>query len=625
MSSSTSSLLRATCCAIVAGIVGWSLATSAVAQPAATPPGLQALLERLQPKPAAAAVPKPGSLEPARVAITAEGYLRYLGAPPGHHFPVATVVAGDPAATAHNFLQENAAVLGMTRPPTAFRTVRTTVKPQRSYVRLQQTYDDLPVFGAQAIVQLDKAGGVESLASDIAHHLQPFDAGLISTTPQLSAVDTEARVQELFADEHLGVVVDTTAPELTVFDPEVLGSPGPVRLVWDLKALVEERPDLDERLLIDAHTGEAVRRYPLSHDARSRRIYDANNTSAEPGTLRRTEGGAPSAVADVNDAYDFLGDAYDFYNTEHGRDGIDGAGMVISATVRHCTGDPLDVCPYDNAYWSGQNNRLYFGDGWEVDDVAAHEYTHGVTGHESALVYENHSGALDESLADVWGEFVDLGNNAGTDTAAVRWEIGEDLAGGALRDMSDPPAFGDPDRLNHASFVAPVANPTRYNDYGGVHTNSGVNNKLCYLLTDGDTFNGQSVGGLGIGKVADLYYEAATNLLTSSADYTDLYHALRQAAANLGWSAAERNNLYRACLAVEIADSHAVYVDGSHVGAESGSAIFPFNTVTEGYSAAFPGDFLYIAAGSYNETLTFEKAIDVDVSASSVGPVIIGE
>ena len=32
-------------------------------------------------------------------------------------------------------------------------------------------------------------------------------------------------------------------------------------------------------------------------------------------------------------------------------------------------------------------------------------------------------------------------------------------------------------------------------DEGGVHTNSGVNNKTDYLITDGDTFNGQTVTG----------------------------------------------------------------------------------------------------------------------------------
>ena len=72
-----------------------------------------------------------------------------------------------------------------------------------------------------------------------------------------------------------------------------------------------------------------------------------------------------------------------------------------------------------------------------------------------------------------------------------------------------------------------------HGDNGGVHYNSGVNNKAVFLMVDGGTFNGQTVTGLGCDKIADIYYEAATNLLTSGSDYSDLYYALNQACINL--------------------------------------------------------------------------------------------
>ena len=52
-------------------------------------------------------------------------------------------------------------------------------------------------------------------------------------------------------------------------------------------------------------------------------------------------------------------------------------------------------------------------------------------------------------------------------------------------------------------------------------------------MTDGDTFNGKTVTGLGIPKVAKIYFEVQTNLLTSASDYNDLYGALQQACTNL--------------------------------------------------------------------------------------------
>jgi hypothetical protein len=58
-------------------------------------------------------------------------------------------------------------------------------------------------------------------------------------------------------------------------------------------------------------------------------------------------------------------------------------------------------------------------------------------------------------------------------------------------------------------------------------------------MTDGGGFNGKTVTGLGYAKVADLFYEVQTNLLTSAADYADLYDALLQACTNLGYSAGD--------------------------------------------------------------------------------------
>jgi len=60
-----------------------------------------------------------------------------------------------------------------------------------------------------------------------------------------------------------------------------------------------------------------------------------------------------------------------------------------------------------------------------------------------------------------------------------------------------------------------------------------VGNKAAYLLTDGDTFNGYTVASLGLTKVAKIYYEAQTNILTAGSNYLALGDALYQACVNL--------------------------------------------------------------------------------------------
>jgi Zn-dependent metalloprotease len=563
-------------------------------------------------------------LEPTRYTVGNDGYLHYLGAPPSYHFPVRSAVPGQPEVTARNFLREQATVFGVTSAAVDFGHLKTNRANNRRYVRFNQMYAGIPVFSAQVMIQLNSVDGVESVMSDIERNMKDLDDGTISIKPLISAGEASVKARNSFVTTAPGVELRTTPPRLTIYAPSVVGDKGSLRLVWDMEVTSEDTMVVNQRVLLDAHTGDVVRQYPLSHSALNRRIFDANNTTSDPGTLVRPEGGGPSGITDVDNAFNFLGDSFVFYRDNLGRDSIDGSGMTLSATVRHCI--PTKACPWRNARWNG--SRMYFGAGWAVDDLTGHELTHGVTQFESGLIYANDSGAINESFSDIFGEFIDLLNGQGNDTAAVRWIVGEDIPTGSLRNMRNPPARNHPDRLGSPLYIPKVADPDDTNDNGGVHKNSGVNNKLCYLLTDGDVFNGQTVSGMGILRVASLYYEVNTDLLTSGADWTDLYNALVQAAINLGWDTQERNNLYRACAAVEIASSQDIYVDRANFCSPQDGRRFcvvalggPFRKVINALNVARPGDALFIRSGSYNEILTFDKIM---VIKSYDGIVTIG-
>ena len=74
------------------------------------------------------------------------------------------------------------------------------------------------------------------------------------------------------------------------------------------------------------------------------------DTNATPNVNRRaaeyvrSEGDAASPVADVNQAYDYSGDTYDFFFTRFGRDSLDGAGLPLRSIVRYCPSTVL--CPF---------------------------------------------------------------------------------------------------------------------------------------------------------------------------------------------------------------------------------------------------------------------------------------
>jgi hypothetical protein len=93
--------------------------------------------------------------------------------------------------------------------------------------------------------------------------------------------------------------------------------------------------------------------------------------------------------------------------------------------------------------------------------------------------------------------------------------------------MADPPSMGQPDRMSSSFWYAGSS------DNGGVHTNSGVANKTAFLMQDGGTFNGRTITGLKRSKAIAIWYEVATNLLTTGSDHRDLASVLPQACRNL--------------------------------------------------------------------------------------------
>ncbi len=237
-----------------------------------------------------------------------------------------------------------------------------------------------------------------------------------------------------------------------------------------------------------------------------RTIYDSKQTQNLPGTLVRAEGQPPVADKAVNEAYDGLGDTFDFYLAAYHRNSIDNAGLPLDASVHFGQ-------KYDNAFWNGQ--QMVFGDGDGVlfnaftasVDVIGHELTHGVTGSEANLRYQGQSGALNESISDVFGSLVKQFAAKPKQTAAqADWLIGAGLLasgihGVALRSMKAPgtayddPTLGkDPQPADMDHYVDTAQ------DNGGVHINSGIPNHAFYLAAT-------AIGGNAWEKAGRIWYD----------------------------------------------------------------------------------------------------------------------
>jgi Zn-dependent metalloprotease len=263
-------------------------------------------------------------------------------------------------------------------------------------------------------------------------------------------------------------------------------------------------------------------------DTPQRTISTADGKETLPGRRVRGEGEPASADPAVDEAYDGLGATFSFYLDAYDRHSIDDKGLPLPATVHYGT-------DYDNAFWDG--TQMVFGDG-DGDlfnrftiavDVIGHELTHGVTEIEAALVYEGQSGALNESVSDVFGSLVKQ-HSLGQSADQADWLIGQGLftakvRGVALRSMRAPgtayddPVLGtDPQPAHLRDFVETSE------DNGGVHTNSGIPNHAFYLVATALAGNSWEVAGR-------VWYDALRDpALPASADFATFATATVRAA-----------------------------------------------------------------------------------------------
>lgn len=495
----------------------------------------------------AIALPVSAANEPTIYRSQITGHARFLMSPAAA--PI-QLQAGAVQPDAMSALARYGAEFGVTNARAQLRQIKhATDAIGHTHTSYQQHFNGVDVFSGVLRVHQDAAGDLVAINGDF-YPIPPR----LDTTPAITEDEAVAECLRTLALD----AADTESTELVIVDPGWYGDPSiGARLAYHV-VIANYAESVREAFFVDAANGEVLDHWTLLHTARVRSIYDGNGGGSLPGTLVRPEGApAVASPVDANRAYDYYADVYAYYFNAFGRDSIDGNGMTLVATV-NSTAPP---CP--NATWNGV--QMIFCDGAVTDDIVGHELTHGVTQFTAGLIYQNQSGQLNESFSDVFGEMIDLynggaefagaptptpfGNHAtgpGVDTPntmrdsdcslpsegypdGVRWLMGEDAAtfGGAIRDMWNPTCFDDPDFSNSA---LQTCNPL---DSGGVHSGSGVPNHAFAMLTDGKTFNGYTVNGIGPIKAGAVWYRALTEYLTPASDFNAAYPAFLQAANDL--------------------------------------------------------------------------------------------
>ncbi|MFN2568928.1 MAG: M4 family metallopeptidase [Candidatus Dormibacteria bacterium] len=262
----------------------------------------------------------------------------------------------------------------------------------------------------------------------------------------------------------------------------------------------------------------------------NRTIYDQQHLEDQtPGVVARAEGQAPVSDTAINQAYDGLGATYAYYWDRFQRDSIDGQGLHIMGLVHYGRN-------YDNAFWDGAGH-MFFGDGdgqlltqtTAGIDVIGHELTHGVTQHEANLQYSGQSGALNESVSDVFG--IQVKQYAlKLDVTQSDWLIGPDVVGPelkpALRSMKEPGTANPHDTQ--------PADMDHYIPGGDVHENSGIPNRAFYVVAT-------TLGGNSWDAAGPIWYAALSDPgLRPTATFTEFAAlTLKQAQSAYGQTGRE--------------------------------------------------------------------------------------
>lgn len=484
------------------------------------------------------------------------------------------------SARSYEYLTQLKDVLELRNPAEEFVLQQSeTDELSQTHTRFRQTYRGIPVYGAEALVHSSASG--EQLVFNGRTFPTP---SLGSVSPRLSAeqavqramsdLGKEALVRTMGQLERRLLKYDQPSSELVVY--HLNDDPAAERLAWVLSI----RPNFVERwqYIVDAQTGQVLdklnhtcaidgpakatatdlngvqrsidtylhqgRYYLIDASRRSADggamfrpslstmpndpvgviwTIDANNSTVEDISVRQVSSANnswnnPTAVS----AHYNATVAYEYFKNTHRRNSLNNKGgtmvSIINITDENGRG-------FDNAFWNGEfmgygNGNTAFRPLAGGLDVAGHEMTHGVIENSANLEYKGQSGAINESMADIFGAMIDRDD----------WQMGEQVVrasaypSGALRDLSNPNNGGR--SLNDPGFQ-PATMSQYYagsQDNYGVHINSGIPNFAFYKFAT--AINAKD-------KAERVYYRALTTYLTKTSKFLDLRLAVVRAASDL--------------------------------------------------------------------------------------------
>ncbi len=304
------------------------------------------------------------------------------------------------------------------------------------------------------------------------------------------------------------------------------------------------------------NTNNGNNQYTIDDYSRNIKYHDLNGSADHniwpgPNIFKNTN----SCTAEEISAIVSMEKVYDYYYNALGREGYDNNRGEFHMSIN--LGE-------NNSYSSSSGNNIVFGQAGSSYTVAAqggvdtvgHEFTHSVVANETDLElnYSNAPGAINEGYADIFGYFTEGDNDPD-------WEHGEDNHKKPIRVLSNPGSKKMPASVgdsNYYDFTAPGNTvPTKYNDYGGVHTNNSVISYPCYLMWNNGISDKE--------RLANLWYTSLRYGYDKNASFDDVRVNVLRAAKAMGMSGQEIEIIKDAFDTVGISGPTATVITGTNV------------------------------------------------------------
>jgi Zn-dependent metalloprotease len=482
--------------------------------------------------------------------------------------------------TALNFLRANRELLRISEPDQELvLTEHKSDELNFHHFRFEQRFKGLPVWPCELMVHVNPAGEVYLMNGT--HVPTPGD---LTTEP---AVEPAEALRIALRNTSEAAPAEAPAPTLIIYGP-IDRSP---RLAWKFD-LAAGRADAS-RWVVDALNGAVLAHNTLAQreaavgsgidslgQPRELRLWHANGAYFMVDTskamfdassfppfnargaiqiydgqhqiltdVRATAGlvASTSAVSgwpsDAVSAAYALSQAYDYYLQAHNRNSVDAFGADIRVIIHYGRN-------IQNGFWMPATKTVVLGESIPKSiDFCGHEFTHGVidhTGNGGILEYRFQSGALNESLADIFGEMIQARSSGQPD-----WLFSVELGGGS-RDMANPASRIALTGRPHPSKMSQFENlpDGQAGDNGGVHVNSSIINHAFYQLAVG------LPNALGLRDAERIFYRAMTVHLQKQSQFIDMRHAAVSSAEEIfGTSSPQAERTGQAFDFVEIVDA----------------------------------------------------------------------